>query len=170
MACARLGGTRCSRLRHRGTPLVPRRSPHPRDRRPRRCAAAADRVGIEPSRVHAVLAHAIDPKAYECSPTGLDAFVDSVINGLTDEEFFFLVTHLEMLDIPTYDALLHGTSGDARYAVRSDYRQSLTSTFKDVKGFWDVQSDDIQLMAMHGSMMSDAGRVAACSRWTRSSA
>jgi hypothetical protein len=123
-------------------------------------AAAADRVGIESSRVHAVLVHAIDREAYQCQPTGLDAFVDSVINGLTPKELGFLIGHLEMLDIPTYDALLHGTRGDARYAVRSDYRQALTTTFGDVKRFWDVQSDDIQLMAMHGSMMSDADRVA----------
>ena len=65
-----------------------------------------------------------------------------------------------MLDLPTYDALLHGSTSDPRYALRADYRQSLTQTFRDVKGFWDIQSGDIQLHAMHGSMMQDADRVA----------
>lgn len=123
-------------------------------------AAAAHRVGIEPSGVHAVLAHAIDPNDYECEPTGLNAFVDKAIADLTLEELVFLVGHLEMLDIPTYDALLFGTSSNAGYGVRGDFRQSLTKTFTDARRFWDVQSGDIQLMGMHGTMMRDAEQVA----------
>jgi hypothetical protein len=122
--------------------------------------AAAERVGIEPTGVHAAVARAINPGDYECAPTGLDAFVDDLVNGMSDEEFFFLVTHLELLDIPTYDALLYGTKGDSGYAIRSDYRTLLTNTFRDVKKFWDVESDDIQLMAMHGGWMTDEARVA----------
>lgn len=123
-------------------------------------AAVADRLGIEPTGVHAAVAHAIDPNDYECSATGLDAFVNDLINGLSNEEFFFLVTHLELLDIPTYDALLFGSSGDSRYAIRSDYRTSLDNTFRDAKKFWDIESNDIELLAMHGGWMTDAERVA----------
>ena len=123
-------------------------------------AAAAHRVGIEPSGAHAVLAHAIDPTDYDCEPTGLDAFVNKVITELSIEELLFLIGHLEMFDIPTYDALLYGTRNDAAYGVRGDYRQSLTQTFTDARRFWDVQSGDIQLMGMHGTMMRNADQVA----------
>ena len=123
-------------------------------------AAVADRFGIEPTGVHAAVAHAIDPADYECSATGLDAFVDDLINGLSLEELFFLIDHIEMLDIPTYDALLFGTSGDSRYNIRSDYRTLLGNTFRDAKKFWYIQSGDIQLLAMHGGWMGDEARVA----------
>ena len=60
----------------------------PRDRA--RAAAPPPRPPTRPP-MSARAATAIDPTAYECAPTGLDAFVDGVVNGLTNEEFFFLV-------------------------------------------------------------------------------
>ena len=120
----------------------------------------AARFGIEASLAHGALDRAINPGDYQCGPTDLDGYVDSLINGFSDTEWNFLIRHTEMLDLPTYDALLHGSDTDPRYALRADYRQSLTSTFGDVKRFWDIRSGDIQLHAMHGSMMQDADRVA----------
>ena len=122
--------------------------------------ATARRFGIEASLAHTALDHVINPGDYDCEATDLDAYVDSLINGFSDTEWNFLVRHTEMLDLPTYDALLHGTYGDARYDLRADQRQSLTQTFRDVKKFWDIKSSDIELRAMHGSMMQDADRVA----------
>ncbi|MET9019967.1 hypothetical protein ABZV93_08305 [Actinopolymorpha sp. NPDC004070] len=120
---------------------------------------AADRFGIDRSPARAAVERAIDPGDYQCGPTDLDAYVSGLINGMSDAEYAFLVRHLEMLDIPTYDALLYGSPTDARYALRSDYRTELTHTFRDVKRFWDIQSGDIQLMSMHGSIMGDAAAV-----------
>lgn len=125
-----------------------------------RSNAAADRVGIDQSPARAAVDRAINPGDYQCAPTDLDAYVDDLINGMSDQEFFFLITHLEMLDIPTYDALLYGSTTDPRYDLRSDYSTSLTNTFRTVKKFWDVQAGDIQLMSMHGSMLGDPQRVA----------
>jgi hypothetical protein len=122
--------------------------------------SSADRFGIDRSPARRAVDRAINPDDYQCAPTDLDAYVGGLVNGLSDQEFNFLVTHIEMLDIPTYDALLFGTAGDARYDLRADYRHSLTKTFRDVKRFWDVQSSDIQLLSMHGSMLKDATRVA----------
>ena len=47
-------------------------------------------------------------------PTVLDIYIDGVINAMSDEDFAFLVTHLDMLDIPTYDAL-SSAGGDPFY-------------------------------------------------------
>jgi hypothetical protein len=122
--------------------------------------AAADRVGIDESPVHAAVDRAINPGDYQCGPTEFDDYVNGLINGLSDRELTFLVSHIQMLDIPTYDALLFGTDTDSRYDLRADARHSLTKTFTDVKRFWDIQSSDIQLLAMHGSMLQDTARVA----------
>lgn len=125
-----------------------------------RSDAAADRVGIDQSPVRAAVDRAINPGDYQCGPTEFRAYIDGLINGLSGEELAFLVAHIQMLDIPTYDALLFGTDTDSRYDLRADSRHSLTKTFTDVKRFWDIQSSDIQLLAMHGSMLQDTARVA----------
>ena len=98
----------------------------------------------------------------ECSPTLLDAYVDQLFADMTDEQFAFLVAHQDtLLDVPTYDALLLGTAGDRDYALESQAHQ-LQNTFRDLRRFWtDVESDDIQLLAMHGDMLLDADRIAA---------
>jgi len=122
--------------------------------------ASADRVGIERSAAGAAVDRAINPDDYQCGPTDFSAYIDELISGFSRDELVFLVNHIEMLDIPTYDALYFGSNTDARYNLRADSRQSLTKTFTDVKRFWDVKSGDIQLMAMHGSMLKSAQRVA----------
>ncbi|NYD40625.1 hypothetical protein [Nocardioides panaciterrulae] len=127
---------------------------------PAQADSIAARFGIEASLAHGALARAINPGDYQCASTDLDAYVGSLINGFSDTEWNFLIRHTEMLDIPTYDALLHGSDTDPRYALRPDYRQSLTQTFRDVKRFWDINSSDIELHAMHGSVMQDPERVA----------
>ena len=63
--------------------------------------------------------------------------------------------------MPTYDALFFGTAGDPDYALTSHAHQ-LQNTFRDLRRFWsDIESDDIQLMAMHGDVLLDADRIAA---------
>ena len=63
-------------------------------------AAVADRFGIEPTGVHAAVAHAIDPADYECSATGLDAFVDDLFIVVCMVLLFLVIDHMEILDIP----------------------------------------------------------------------
>jgi hypothetical protein len=125
-----------------------------------RSDAAAEPFGIPPSPARAAVERALDPGDYACSQSLLDAYVLRLMAAMSDEERSFLAANLEMLDIPANDALLSGTAGDPRYALRADYRHSLVKTFRDVKRFWDIQSSDIQLLAMHGSMLTDADRSA----------
>ena len=54
-------------------------------------------------------------------------------------------------------AALTATGIVAQQPLR-DQRLSLTHTFRDVKRFWDIQSGDIQLMAMHGDVLRDPVR------------
>jgi len=115
-------------------------------------------MDVEDSPVEEALERAIDPDDYECAPTDLDAYVDGLLAGLTDEELEFLLTS-GVLDFPTYDALLFGSKRDPRYRLTGHARQ-LKSTFRHVKRFWDIKSDDIQLHAMHGDMLLDTRRVA----------
>jgi len=119
--------------------------------------AAAARLGLEPSPVTAALRRALDPGDYACGPTEFDAYIDSLLGALTAEQLQFLVD-TDALSYATYDALVFGTSGDPEYAL-DDQAKQLSRTFRDLKRFWDVETDDIQLLAMHGEMVLDVDRV-----------
>lgn len=65
-----------------------------------------------------------------------------------------------MLDFPTYDALLFvNTTEGQTFGVDGEYTQLMTKTFKDLRRFWNIQSDNMVLGAMHGSMLLDRERV-----------
>lgn len=105
----------------------------------------------------AALDRAVTPS--ECGPTLLDGYIDDLFAAMTDEQFTFLVNHATtLLNVPTYDALFFGTTGDPDYALDSHAHQ-ITNTFRDLRRFWGIDSSDIQLMAMHGDTLLDAGRI-----------
>ena len=106
----------------------------------------------------AALRDAVDPS--ECATTLLDDYIDGLFAAMSDEQFDFLVQHQDaLLSVPTYDALFFGTAGDPDYALDSHAKQ-LEHTYRDLQRFWDIQSDDIQLMAMHSDSLLDAVRIA----------
>lgn len=115
-------------------------------------------AAVEPSPARAAVERVINPGDYQCGPTAFDTYIDGVIGAISDADFAFLIQHLEMLDIPTYDALVFGRPGDSFYNL-SAHSAQLKNTFRDVKKFWDIQSADIQLQAMHGATLLDAGKV-----------
>jgi hypothetical protein len=130
----------------------------PADWRSRQAAALA-RFGVEPSAAQDALGRAIDPTHYQCAPTRLDAFVDGVLADI-DPSSLFVLSMLGGFDFPTYDALLFGSTDDPAYALTTDSRNELTSSFRAAQKFWDTDGTDIQLMAMHGDVMRDPARLA----------
>ena len=80
---------------------------------------------------------------------------------MTPDQLAFTFAHLDtLLNVPTYDPLLFGSDTDPTYALSSHSTQ-LHKTFRQVKSFWtDIQSDDIQLMAMHSDVLLDPARIA----------
>ena len=77
-----------------------------------------------------------------------------------DADVAYLASVTGMLDFPTYDALLfENSSANQYFGVNGDYTQKTTKTFKDLQRFWDIQSKDIVLGAMHGSMLLNREKV-----------
>ncbi|WP_226343851.1 neutral zinc metallopeptidase [Agilicoccus flavus] len=114
------------------------------------------RVGLDHDPSRARLLAAIDPDAYECGPTVVDRWVDRQLASFTAQDRVIL-SILSVYDIPTYDALFFGSDENPAYALRDG--KALTTSFRTLQRFWDVRGDDIDLMAMHGSMLLDAPRV-----------
>jgi hypothetical protein len=128
----------------------------PADGQQRR-AEAADRFGVELPAQEAV-GRAIDPSDYDCGRTAFDDYVDGLLAGLTPAEVDFLFNSGAM-EFPTYEALVFGTAGDPTYALE-EQRRELSHAFRDARRFFDVESGDIHLLAMHGDMLLDPARIA----------
>lgn len=109
---------------------------------------------------------AIDPGDYACSPnTALSNwFVGELIEVATAEpEIFDLLWNDLFADFAVFfDALLFQTEDTPQYfGYNGEFTSIVEKTDRDVKRFWDIFSDDIQLIGMHGTMLLDEERVAA---------
>ena len=61
--------------------------------------------------------------------------------------------------VPTYEALLFQTrDDDTFFGFNGEYNQRMNKTERDVKRFWDINSADIQVLAMHGTVLADPSR------------
>ncbi|MEN2282122.1 hypothetical protein AAGF08_08280 [Algoriphagus sp. SE2] len=59
-----------------------------------------------------------------------------------------------MYVLPTYNALLfENNTRDQYFGKDGEFTQSVNKTFKDLKRFWDIPSNDIVLTAMHGNIL-----------------
>lgn len=91
--------------------------------------------------------------------TNLNQWINNELSDWDDNIIFYaLLTGI--LDFPTYDALLFENSSSNQYFGRmGEYTHQLTKTNKDLHRFWNIQSEGIQLVAMHGSMLRDRARL-----------
>lgn len=108
---------------------------------------------------------AIDPADYVCTPSSpvLDWYRASVLNVRAQEPAIFTaLLSLRATSLPMFDALYLQTDDTPQYfGYNGEYTHVLRKTERDAKRFWDIYSDDIQLIGMHGTMLQDAERVAA---------
>ena len=71
----------------------------------------------------------------------------------------FLLLNRFADQVPTYEALLFGVDDNSTFiGYNGEYTQRMNRTERDVKRFWDIDSDDIQVFAMHGTMLADPSR------------
>jgi hypothetical protein len=62
--------------------------------------------------------------------------------------------------VPTYEALLFGVDDNSTFfGYNGEYTQRMNRTERDVKRFWDIKSSQIQVLAMHGTVLADPSRV-----------
>jgi hypothetical protein len=109
-------------------------------------------------------ARAINPDDYACSPTELDGwFSDEIAPIISDPVELAIAQELLGLladVLPLYEAafILDGSSPQ-EFGYEGQYTNLMERTDRDVRRFWDIGSDGIQLIAMKGSMLLDVDRV-----------
>jgi hypothetical protein len=108
-----------------------------------------------------VARRAIDPDDYVCddSTPVINWFIGETdkVDANTLDLLFALAADV----VPTVDALLFQTEATPQtFGYNGEYNKVMAKTDRDVKRFWDIASDDIQLIGMHGTMLLDVDRVA----------
>jgi hypothetical protein len=88
-----------------------------------------------------------------------------VINYFLDRAFEIPLPTLILLInrwadlVPTYEALIFQTEATPQFfGYNGEYNQRMRKTERNVKRFWDIESDDIQVIAMHGTVLADPSR------------
>ena len=108
---------------------------------------------------------AINRNDYVCSEQNSPVvqYMYDELYGIIAKEssLFFSIYNIYGDLIPTYDALYFQTSATPQtYGYKGQFTTQVVNTERDIKAFWDIKSDDIQVVAMHGSMLLDQQRVA----------
>ncbi|MEE1807620.1 hypothetical protein [Streptomyces sp. BE133] len=115
-----------------------------------RAAATAAEYGMDDTQWANILNSAINPGHYQCKNTELTAYANDTLKD-ADPVFWWVLGMLRVGDLAMYDAM--ATANDSKsntFGVNGEYTNELTSEGKDLKKFWDINSDDIQIVPMHG--------------------
>ena len=111
---------------------------------------------------NAVIASEINGEDYECTaPTDLHLWIGEKVGELDA-----LGPTLDILDVLSVfswagDAklLLDNDASDEYIGVNGEYTKEQIKRHKDNKRFWDILSDDILLMGMHGAVIADDAKM-----------
>ncbi|MEU4193168.1 hypothetical protein AB0E69_14825 [Kribbella sp. NPDC026611] len=121
--------------------------------------AVRERLGLPDNPVRDAVLNAIDPTQYQCSnatPPVLSAILPDVAS-MTIDQIVALLT-IVIYDVPLMDALYFPQSGPFTFGATGEFTHTVNKTFESLKGFWDIPSQDVELVPAHGRIMLDAER------------
>lgn len=102
--------------------------------------------------------HIIEPSSCNAS-TPVNQWLNQQLADWDSDMVTYLVI-ADMLKLPMYNALLfENSSANQYFGTKGQYTQKMTKTFKDLKRFWNIQSDNIVLAAMHGNILQDRSKL-----------
>jgi hypothetical protein len=110
---------------------------------------------------------AINPSDYVCggeaSPVTDVLYAELARTRSSDAEWnrLLVLDDLGASILPTYEALVFQTSATPQtFGYDGEFTQAMTKVERDVKRFWDIPSEQIQVLGMHGTMLLDTLRTA----------
>ncbi|MDH3296662.1 MAG: hypothetical protein OEM96_00045 [Gemmatimonadota bacterium] len=121
-------------------------------------------TGLTESHFANAVDRAINPGEFQCPPSTavIDFFLDEFFEFVFGEPDLFNLLFFGLLAdlIPQFEALLlQDGSLPQEFGYDGQFTQVMRKTDRDVRRFWDINSDDILLLAMKGTMLQDPERV-----------
>jgi hypothetical protein len=109
---------------------------------------------------------AINPGDYVCpaSTPISDWWLTEALEFKNSEPALFNLLYVNLFAdlVPQYEALFFETTATPQYfGYHGEFTQVLRKNESDVKRFWDIKSDDIQMIGFHGTVLQDIERTAA---------
>jgi hypothetical protein len=109
---------------------------------------------------------AINPSDYVCSDESspviqvVEAELAKTLAIPSERKRLLDIVSLDGDLIPTYDAIFFETPATPQYfGYNGEFTKAITKTERDIKRFWDIPSSQIQVVAMHGTMLLDQDRL-----------
>jgi len=94
-----------------------------------------------------------------CSLTPLNTWLNNQLSDWNSDAYYY-ATLTGMFNLPTYDALYFGNGGNNNsYGINGEYSHTYSKTFKDLKRFWNIESDDMITTPIHGSMLQSRDKI-----------
>ncbi|MFC0543200.1 hypothetical protein [Kutzneria chonburiensis] len=102
---------------------------------------------------------AINPGSYTCpASTPLQDWLRGTLQGFTVQQLTAALILLQ-LDLVTWDARVNDAQVPTVYGPSGEFTIPVTHTFRDLGKFWDIDSNGIKLLPMHGSVLVDKARM-----------
>lgn len=101
----------------------------------------------------------INPDDYNCDDnTNLTQYISSTIE---DWGLFEVLAYYYFGDIPTYDAIFYADPAVEKqvFGLDGEFNNQINRTFKNLKRFWQIESNDILLVAMKGETFKNKQRL-----------
>lgn len=117
-------------------------------------------------RLEPYASRAINPGDYVCAPTQLDVWFGDAISAIIADPTELAIAQ-ELLGLaadvlPLYDAIfILDDASPQEFGYEGQYTNIMERTDRDARRFWDIASDDIQLLAMKGDILTDVERMVA---------
>lgn len=71
-----------------------------------------------------------------------------------------VANNLDMFNLPgNYALVFENNSAGQYHGLNGEYTQIINKSYKDLRRFWNIQSSDIILAAMHGNMLTDLDKI-----------
>jgi hypothetical protein len=121
-----------------------------------RAAVVKTQLGLPDSPMQDALLEAIDPTQYECSstPPPVVAAVAPDATSWTFEQRLAAL-HVLLFQMALVDAAYLPQPGPYTYGARGEFTNVVNRSIRDLRGFWDIPSGDIELVPAHGRSMLD---------------
>lgn len=110
--------------------------------------------------LEAEIARAINPNDYVCDPaTDFVVWASAQFAAIDPFSLFVLNVLGGFFWAGDAKILIDNDASDEHIGVQGQYTREQIKRHKDNRRFWDVRSDDILLMGMHGAQLSDAEKM-----------
>lgn len=108
---------------------------------------------------------AINPDDYVCGPTDFRFWIEDLVDSISDDALN-VIGGYGVDAWPTFYALAFDNDDSDEYiGVNGEYTRELGKRHRVDQQFWDVYTKDVQLQAMHGSIIADDSKMVPFVQW-----